>query len=140
MFNKEKILSFDDPQTEKWFSTIKDVVYNNTMGITNTETKEATRLTAGLTSLTTSLVPLKPNSERCEDATPMGEVTRCYPRTQSFQKQQAFSGGRSRSLGDLVLWMTPSIVPPLHREIFCLSTIIFIRGGNDNHRELPGRG
>ena len=68
MFNKEKILSFDDPQTEKWFSTIKDVVTNNTMGITNTEMKEATRLTAGLTSLTTSLVPLKPNSERCEDA------------------------------------------------------------------------
>ena len=72
MFNKEKILSFDDPHIEKWFTTIKGVVRNNTLGITvgitNSELKEATRLTAGLTSLTTSLVPLKPNSEKCEDA------------------------------------------------------------------------
>ena len=68
MFNKEKVLSFDDPQTERWFTTIEKIVTNSTKEITKSEMKEATRLTAGLTSLTTSLVRLKPNNEKCEDA------------------------------------------------------------------------
>ena len=68
ILKKEKVLSFDDPQTEQWFSAIEGLVANNTDGLTKSERKEATRLTAGLTSLTTSLVRLKPNSEKCKDA------------------------------------------------------------------------
>ena len=35
MFKKEKVLSFDDPQTERWFSAIEEMVINNTRGFTN---------------------------------------------------------------------------------------------------------
>ena len=68
MFNKNKILSFNDPETEQWFTAIESIVTNNTQGIRNSEMKQATRLTAGLTSMTTSLMPLKQNSNRCENA------------------------------------------------------------------------
>ena len=68
MFKKEQKLSFDDPQTELCFSTIEEMVANNTWSLTRFEVKQATRLTAGLTSLATSLIRLKPNSEKCKDA------------------------------------------------------------------------
>ena len=68
MLNKSKVLTFSDPEIEQWFTAIKEVITNNTKGITKSEMKEATRLTAGLTLMTTSLLPLKPNSNKCEDA------------------------------------------------------------------------
>ena len=68
MLDKNEVLTFRDPETEQWFTTIKETVTNNTIGITKSEMKEAKKLTAGLTSMTTSLLPLKPNSNKCDDA------------------------------------------------------------------------
>ena len=68
LFNKNKILSFNDPETEQWHTTIESIVFNNTWGITNSEMKEATRLTAGLFSMTISLIPLKQISNQCKYA------------------------------------------------------------------------
>ena len=54
MFKENKILSFNDPETEKWYSSTEAIVYHNTRGIIDSEIKEATRLTAGLSSITIS--------------------------------------------------------------------------------------
>ena len=39
MFKREKVLSFDDPQKERWFSAIEEMVTHNTRGITRPEKK-----------------------------------------------------------------------------------------------------
>ena len=58
LFSKAKILSFLDPATEQWYSAIEDMVSNSTSFLTNSEIKEVTRLSAELTSMVTTLVPL----------------------------------------------------------------------------------
>lgn len=68
MFSEYKILSFTDPGTECWYSSIKHVVYNNAQGITSSEIKEATRLTATLSTLTTTVIPLRMSSNKCKNA------------------------------------------------------------------------
>ena len=68
MFSKEKILSFNDPKTEKWYTDIAQMVSNYTSRITNSEIKEATRLTAALMSLTTSIIPSLKSSNLCKNA------------------------------------------------------------------------
>ena len=67
MFSKETVLSFNDPASERWFSTVKSIVANNSQGLTSSEIKEATRITADLSTITTTVVPLRRISHRCED-------------------------------------------------------------------------
>ena len=68
MFSEDKILSFNDPRTNRWYSSIKHIVYNNAQGITSSEIKEATRLTASLSTLTTTVIPLRMSSNKCKNA------------------------------------------------------------------------
>ena len=67
MFSKETVLSFNDPASERWFSTVRDIVSNNSKGLTGSEIKEATRISADLSTLTTTVIPLRRVSNRCED-------------------------------------------------------------------------
>ena len=59
MFSKDTVLSFSDPGSERWFTTIKEIVSNNTQGLTSSEIKEATRISADLSTLTTTVVPIQ---------------------------------------------------------------------------------
>ena len=59
MFSKNTVLSFNDPASECWFSTVKSIVANNSKGFTRSEVKEATIITADLSTVTTTVVPLK---------------------------------------------------------------------------------
>ena len=68
LFNEDKIISFNDPGSELWYSTIEHIVDKNAKGITTTEIKEATRLTASVSTLTTTMIPLKNFSNKCTDA------------------------------------------------------------------------
>ena len=67
MFSKETVLSFNDPASERWFLIVKNIVSNNSQGLTSSEIKEATRITVDLSTLTTTVVPLRRVSNRCED-------------------------------------------------------------------------
>ena len=67
MFSKASVLSFSDPASEKWFTSIEEIVSNNTQGLTSSEAKEATRISADLSSIVTTVVPLSRVSLRCED-------------------------------------------------------------------------
>ena len=67
MFSKASVLSFSDPASEKWFTSIEEIVSNNTLGLTSSEVKEATRISADLSSIVTTVVPLSRVSLRCED-------------------------------------------------------------------------
>ena len=66
LFSTEPVLQFGDPETERWYTTIEKFVKSGIPGFTSKEYKEATRLTAGVTSLTTSLIPLRKGSMECK--------------------------------------------------------------------------
>ena len=68
MFKKDKILSFHDLEMQRWYSTIKNIVYNNAKCITDSEIKEATRLIVGLSTLTTSIIHLQESSNQCKNS------------------------------------------------------------------------
>ena len=67
LFSKATVFSFSDPSTEQWFTDIEDMVSNNTGHLTKSESKEVTRLSAELTNMVTTLVPLSNISHKCED-------------------------------------------------------------------------
>ena len=67
MFSKDPVLSFSDPASEQWFTSIEDIVTNNTHGLTTSESKEAVRIAADLSSIVTTTVRLSKVSHRCED-------------------------------------------------------------------------
>ena len=67
MFSKNTVLSFSDSASEQLFTTVKDIVSNDSQGLTNSEVKEATRISADLSTLTTTVVPLSKISNKCED-------------------------------------------------------------------------
>ena len=67
MFSKASVLSFSDPSSEQWFTSIEEIVLNNTQGLTSSEAKEAVRISADLTSIVTTKVPLSRVSLKCED-------------------------------------------------------------------------
>ena len=58
MVDKREVLTFQDPATEQWRRTIKSKIEEYSFGLTKPEKKEATRLTSGLNSMTTSLLSL----------------------------------------------------------------------------------
>ena len=68
IFNEDKILSFNDPGSERWYSSIEHIVNNNAKGITSSKVKEATRLTASLSTMTTTVIPLRRMSNKCKNA------------------------------------------------------------------------
>ena len=67
IFSKVKLLSFNNPKAEQWYTDIAGMVRNHTTGITTSEIKEAIHPTATLTSLTTNTVPSKSNSNLCSN-------------------------------------------------------------------------
>ena len=67
LFSTKTTLYFGDPETERWYSTIEKFVTEGIPGFTKKEYKEATRLTAGVTSLTTTLIPLVEGSVKCKN-------------------------------------------------------------------------
>ena len=68
LFNEDKIISFNDPGSEKWYSTIEKIVDENAVGISTSEVKEATRMTASVSTMTTNMIPLKSRTNKCKDA------------------------------------------------------------------------
>ena len=64
--NRNSQLSLKDPEAETWFRIIKETVVRNAENLTESRIREAARLTANLTTVTTSLIPLKENVSRCE--------------------------------------------------------------------------
>ena len=68
LFNVDKIIYFNDPGSEKWYSTIEKIVDKNAVGITTSEVKEATRLTAIVSTMTTNMITLKSRTNQCKDA------------------------------------------------------------------------
>ena len=59
MFSKDPVLSFSDPASEQWFTSIKDIVTDNTNGLTSSELKETVRNAADLSSIVGSIVSQK---------------------------------------------------------------------------------
>ena len=65
--NEEEVLKFDDPATKIWQLAIFNKTDKYSFALTNSEKKEASRMTSGLTSVTTSLLSMKPQSNKCRD-------------------------------------------------------------------------
>ena len=67
-FSKDSVLTFSNPETERWHADISYAVKNSSTGLTDFEIKKAIRLTSALASLTTNIIPTKSNSNLCKDA------------------------------------------------------------------------
>ena len=67
LFSKATTLEFSDPATEEWYTTIEEMNTRDSVGLTESEVKEKTRLSADLTSMVTSVVPISNYSHKCED-------------------------------------------------------------------------
>ena len=67
LFSTNELLQFGDPETERYYSAIEGFVKSGIPGFTSKEYRETTRLTSGVTTLTTSLIPMTPGSMDCKD-------------------------------------------------------------------------
>ena len=67
LFKQEEILRFDDPATEIWQLAVFNKTDRYSFALTSSEKKEASRMTSGLTSVTTSLLSTTPGSNKCRD-------------------------------------------------------------------------
>ena len=66
LFSRSKVFEFSDPQSEEFYSAIGLRVSKNAVGLTTSEAKESTRLSAELTSLITTAVSTS-SSKKCDD-------------------------------------------------------------------------
>ena len=58
-------LELSDPATEDWYRTIKEMNSNRSTGLTDSEVNEKTRLSADLTTMVTTVVPINNSSHKC---------------------------------------------------------------------------
>merc|ERR1712030_176191 len=65
LFSRSEIFKFSDPQSESFFTTIKDRVSRQAAGLTESEKGEATTLSAELTTSVTNVVSTS-NSRKCD--------------------------------------------------------------------------
>merc|ERR1712030_276026 len=65
MFSRSQVFEFSDPQSESFFTTIKDRVSRQAAGLTESEKGEVTRLSAELTTSVTNVVSTS-NSNKCD--------------------------------------------------------------------------
>ena len=67
LFSESEVIEFSSPFTESWFRGIVDINKKNSIGLTKSELMEKSRISADITSLVTTLVPLNNRSHQCSD-------------------------------------------------------------------------
>merc|ERR1712030_151643 len=66
LFSRASTLEFSDPATEEWYTTIEEMNSRRSVGLTKSEVKEQTRLSADLTIVVMTVVPITNSSHKCE--------------------------------------------------------------------------
>ena len=67
LLSDSAVIRFSDPATETWFNGITELNTKMSVGLTNSEIKEKSQISADITNLVTTLIPLNNRSHRCED-------------------------------------------------------------------------
>ena len=62
---REGTVEFTDPSQEVYLNAIKMMNQRDTVGLTESEVKEKTRLSADITTMTTTIIPVRGSSEKC---------------------------------------------------------------------------
>ena len=67
LFSRSGVFEFSDPNTEKYYSVIKQTVSKNSVGLTNLELQEMTRLSVDTTNIVTMAIPISGSELKCDN-------------------------------------------------------------------------
>ena len=67
LVSRKGTLEFSDPSTELYFSAVKAMNSKNSIGLSRSQVKDKTRLSAELATMTTTIIPVSGTSKKCQD-------------------------------------------------------------------------
>ena len=67
LFSRSKVFEFSNPRSEEFYNAIEDRVSRDAVGLTESEVRESTRLSADITSMITTAVSTSSVSKKCDD-------------------------------------------------------------------------
>ena len=65
--SREDTLQFSDPSSEEYYRDIKKMVSENSTGLTDSEVKGKARISAEMTTMVTTIIPISDPSQKCSD-------------------------------------------------------------------------